>query len=108
MEPLLMTAGSDRFTVLATDHPAPSAEIEKAIIERAGGRLVVAVTGDETELVDLAHHVDAILTCFKTVTPGVVRASDRLRVISRYGVGVDNIAVDTATELGIPVTNVPV
>jgi D-3-phosphoglycerate dehydrogenase len=29
-------------------------------------------------------------------------------VISRYGVGVDNIAVDVATERGIPVTNVPV
>ena len=38
----------------------------------------------------------------------MVRAGTRLRVISRYGVGVDNTAVDTATELGIPMTNVPV
>ena len=49
-----------------------------------------------------------LLTCFKHVTPAVVRAAPNLRVIGRYGVGVDNIAVSTASELGIPVTNVPV
>jgi D-3-phosphoglycerate dehydrogenase len=30
-----------------------------------------------------------------------------LQVVGRYGIGVDNIAVDEATRLGIPVTNVP-
>ena len=38
----------------------------------------------------------------------VVAAGERLRVIGRYGVGTDNIAVDEATRRGIPVTNVPV
>jgi D-3-phosphoglycerate dehydrogenase len=52
--------------------------------------------------------VDAILTCFRHVTPAVVAAAPRLRTIARYGVGVDNIAVGTASERGIPVTNVPV
>ena len=41
------------------------------------------------------------------MTPAVVRAGERLRVIGRYGIGVDNIAVDEATRRGIPVTNVP-
>jgi D-3-phosphoglycerate dehydrogenase len=36
-----------------------------------------------------------------------VRAGARLQVIGRYGIGVDNIAVEEATRLGIPVTNVP-
>ena len=36
-----------------------------------------------------------------------MRAAGSCVVIGRYGVGVDNIAVDTATELGIAVTYVP-
>ena len=97
-----------RYTVLVTDHPAPSTDIEAELLAPIGGRLVVAPTGAEAELVALAPAADAILTCFRYVTPAVVRAAPGLRVISRYGVGVDNIAVDTASQRGIPVTNVPV
>lgn len=96
------------YTVLVTDHPAPTTDIESRLLAPLGGRLVIAVTGTEEELLRLAPEADAILTCFKHVTPAVIRAAPRLRVIGRYGVGVDNIAVDVATELNIPVTNVPV
>jgi D-3-phosphoglycerate dehydrogenase len=96
------------FRVLVTDHPAPSTDIERAILAEVGGELVVAERGDEDELVGLVGDADAILTCFKHVTPAVVEAAPRLRTIARYGVGVDNIAVATASERGIPVTNVPV
>jgi len=37
----------------------------------------------------------------------VLRAGTRLKVIGRHGVGVDNIDVEAATELGIYVTNAP-
>jgi D-3-phosphoglycerate dehydrogenase len=94
--------------VLVTDHPAPDTAIEARMLETVGGVLRVAPTGAEDELVAMAADADAILTCFKHVTPAVVRAAPNLRVIGRYGVGVDNIAVSTASELGIPVTNVPV
>src|SRR5581483_9026576 len=72
-----------------------------------GARPVFAQTGEEQELVELVRDAEAILTCFARVTPRVVETGRRLQVIGRYGVGVDNIAVDTATALGIPVTNVP-
>ena len=60
-----------------------------------------------TSSYELVGDADAILTCFAHVTPAVVRAGEKLRVIGRYGIGVDNIAVDEATRRGIPVTNVP-
>jgi len=94
--------------VLVTDHPAPTTDIEAELLAAIGARLEVAPTGSEAELVAMVAEADAILTCFRHVTPAVVRAGRQLRVIGRYGVGVDNIAVETATELGIPVTNVPV
>jgi D-3-phosphoglycerate dehydrogenase len=93
--------------VLVTDHPWPSVDQETETLATVGARPVFAETGEEGELVALVRDADAILTCFARVTPRVIESGPRLRVIGRYGVGVDNIAVETATALGIPVTNVP-
>jgi D-3-phosphoglycerate dehydrogenase len=41
------------------------------------------------------------------VSADVLRAATRLKVVGRAGVGVDNIALDTATELGIAIINAP-
>lgn len=41
------------------------------------------------------------------VSAEVLRAATRLKVVGRAGVGVDNIALDTATELGIAIINAP-
>ena len=93
---------------LITDYAWPSLDEERRVLDPVGGELVVAETGDEDELVSLAGDVDAILTCWKLVTPAVLDAAvPRCRVVSRYGVGTDNIAVDHATALGMAVTRVP-
>ena len=93
--------------VLVTDYVWPSVEPERAVLARAGAELIVAPDGSEDTLASMAKDVDGILTCFAQVTDRVVRAAERCVAIGRYGVGVDNIAVDTATELGIAVTYVP-
>jgi D-3-phosphoglycerate dehydrogenase len=93
--------------VLVTDYTWSSTEPEAKVLAKAGARVLLAETGNEEELVKLVPQADAILTCFAHVTPRVVQAGQKLQVIGRYGIGVDNIAVDEATKLGIPVTNVP-
>ncbi len=93
--------------VLVTDYTWPNTSVEEAVLKTANARLLIAQVGDENELLSLVPQADAILTCFKKVSAAVVRAGEKLQVISRYGIGVDNIAVDEATRLGIPVTNVP-
>ena len=102
-----MASGSSRFRVLVTDYVWPSVDPEREVLASIGGELVVAPDGTEETLASLAEDVDGILTCFAQVTPKVVEAARRCVVIGRYGVGVDNIAVDTATRLGILVTWVP-
>ena len=93
--------------VLVTDFVWPSVEPERAVLAAANAELVVAPDGSEETLAELARDVDGILTCFAKVTDKVVRTADKCVIIGRYGVGVDNIAVDLATELGIVVTYVP-
>ena len=95
------------FKVLVTDYVWPSIEPEKAVLERIGAELVVAPDSSEDTLAALAGDVDGILTCFAQVTDKVLRSAEKCIVVGRYGVGVDNIAVDTATELGMAVTYVP-
>ena len=93
--------------VLVTDYVWPSVEPERAVLAGADAELVVAPDGSQETLAALARDVDGILTCFEQVTEKVVRAAEKCVVIGRYGVGVDNIDVKTATELGIVVTYVP-
>ena len=94
-------------TVLITDYAWPTLEREQTILAPLGIELLVAQRGDEAELVALAPQADAILTCWQKVTPAVLDAATKCVHVSRYGVGLDNIAVDYATKLGMVVTNVP-
>jgi D-3-phosphoglycerate dehydrogenase len=95
------------FRVLLTDRAWPDTSIEREILEAAGAELIEAADTRESALCGLAAGVDAIAVNWAAVTDAVVRAARRCRVICRTGIGLDNIAVATATELRIPVTNVP-
>ena len=96
-----------RYTVLVTDYAWPSLDLEREILAAVDAELLVAETGEEAELVALAPRADAILTNWKRVPPAALEAAPRCLVVSRYGVGLDNIPVERATELGILVVNVP-
>ena len=96
-----------RYRVLVTDYEWPTLDRECSILKPLGIELVASPSADEETLVQLAADVDGIMTCFASVTPAVVRAPAHLKVIARYGIGVDNIAVDVATGRDAVVTNVP-
>ena len=93
--------------VLITDHTWSDVDLERGILEQAGLQVTDAPRSDEATLRSLAADAKAIMTCFAQVTPGIIASAPDLEVIARYGVGVDNIAVDAATARGIPVTYVP-
>jgi len=69
--------------------------------------IVESPNGSESALIQLAENVDAIATCWAQTTAAVINVSDRLKIISRYGIGLDNIDIDAATQRGVIVTNVP-
>ena len=98
---------TNNWKVLITDYAWSSIEPERQVLAEVGAELIVADTGDEEELLTLAPAVDAILTCWKPVRESVIAAAKKCQIIARYGIGLDNIDVETATENGIIVTNVP-
>jgi D-3-phosphoglycerate dehydrogenase len=60
------------------------------------------------EMIGLARDADALLVSSREpVTRPVIEQFDRLKVIARYAVGLDNIDLDAAAERGIVVTHYP-
>lgn len=60
------------------------------------------------ELIECIGQYDALIVRSGTdVTPEVIGAADRLKIIGRAGVGVDNVDVRAATRRGILVVNTP-
>ena len=92
--------------IAVTDGMAPAA-IE--LLEKAGHEVI----NKSIEAVDLLagelSNFDAIIVRSATKLPAEVisATSQRLKVIGRAGVGVDNIDIKAAAEAGIPVVNAP-
>ncbi len=61
----------------------------------------------EKEMMELIVDVDGVIVGLDPVTETVIKAAPKLKIISKYGIGVDNIAVDFATQQKIMVTNTP-
>ena len=87
------------------DTPGPHhAQLEQAGYEiiRAQGPL------HEAKMLELVGDMDALLCGDDAITRAVIhKALPRLKVISKYGIGVDKIDVQAATELNIPVAFCP-
>lgn len=61
----------------------------------------------EEELIQNLQGIDGLILGMEQVNANVLAHVDSLKVISRFGVGYDNVDVAAATEKGIAVTNVP-
>lgn len=74
----------------------------------AAAEIVRAPAGDEQTLCRLVGDCDALVArTFNPVTRAVLAAGRRLRVVGIAGVGVDQVDVAAAKELGIAVVNTP-
>jgi D-3-phosphoglycerate dehydrogenase len=61
----------------------------------------------ETELMPLLKGVDGVICGDDAFTRTVLENADRLRVISKWGIGIDAIDLDAARDVGVQVFNTP-
>lgn len=101
-----MTDGQGRFRVLVTDEINPQGtELLRAVPEI---EVVEKPTRPLPELLEEIDQYDAMIGRSATrVSADLLDAGTRLKVVGRAGVGVDNVDLDRATELGIAVINAP-
>ena len=99
-----------KFKVLYTDSGLKDVQIERSILEAADADLIMGSATDEQTLIREGTDCDGVMVEYALITDSVLKAwgeGGRVRIISRQGIGYDNIDVEAATRYGIPVGNVP-
>lgn len=96
-----------KYKVLITDYAWPDVEIERRVLAEIDAELIVAQKQDVESLTALAADVDGIMTNWAKTPAAVIGAAPKCRIVSRLGIGLDNIDVEYCTQHKIPVTNVP-
>jgi phosphoglycerate dehydrogenase-like enzyme len=79
-------------------------------LDERGAELIVPPVDQqlrEPELLELIAGVDGMIAGDDHVTRAVLERADRLRIVSKWGVGTDAIDLAAAARLGIRVTNTP-
>lgn len=98
---------SMRRTIVVTDYNFPDLALETAVLAQGDCDIVGHHCTTEAELVAAVARADAVITQFAKVNANVIAAMSRARAIVRYGIGVDNVDLDAARALGLPVSNIP-
>ena len=79
-----------------------------AVLEEAGIEVTFKPDTTPEQLLDMIADYDGLIVrSATTVTREVIEAGEKLKVIGRAGVGVDNIDREAATERGVIVCNAP-
>lgn len=93
--------------IVITDCDHGFFEPERDVIQEAGHQLSVEECKTPEDVLRTAQDADAMICQYAPITREVLAGLPGCRVVGRYGVGVDNVDVEAATEFGIQVVNVP-
>lgn len=95
------------FRVVVTDDRFGSYEEEKRVLDAIGCSLEVCDFTDGHDADDKLRTADGVLVNMFPMTAERIASLERCRVLSRYGVGYDNVDIEAATAKGIWVARVP-
>jgi D-3-phosphoglycerate dehydrogenase len=96
-----------RPVIAVTDSPFPSLDPAKAALARVDPELRMAKSASAEDILAVARDADAILVTYAKLPGELLRQLTRCKAIGRFGLGVDNIDIASATALGMTVTYVP-
>ena len=91
--------------IVISDYAWPNIDIEKDYFKSKS--IDLDVSSGKEDLIDKIKDADGLLFCFQDIDETVLRSAKNLKAAQRYGIGVDNINIKVATELGIVVSNIP-
>lgn len=93
--------------VVVTDHGFSDLDIESEVLDEIDAELEVLQAGSSDEIIAGAKDADALLNQYAQLPAEIFEALDGLQVVGRYGIGVDNVDVEAATQNNVKVVNVP-
>jgi D-3-phosphoglycerate dehydrogenase / 2-oxoglutarate reductase len=90
-----------------SDSVFPNLDLARAVVARVGADLQLAKQPTPPEIMNVARDADALLVTYAKITADMIAQMKKVRIISRFGIGVDNVDLAAATAAGIVVTKVP-
>jgi D-3-phosphoglycerate dehydrogenase len=96
-----------RKLVAVTDSVFPNLDPARTVLGKIDADLLLAKGTKPEAILQVAKDADAVLTTYAKVTAEMIPQLSRCRIISRFGIGVDNVDIPSATKKGIVVTRVP-
>ena len=85
----------------------PNLNQARAVLSKIGAELHMASEASPEAIMKVARDADGLLVTYAKITAEMIREMKKCRIISRFGIGVDNVDLAAATEAGIVVTKVP-
>ncbi|MFZ2068697.1 MAG: C-terminal binding protein [Xanthobacteraceae bacterium] len=96
-----------RPLIAITDSPFPSLDPAKKALARLDPEYRMANSASADDILAVARDADAILVTYAKLPGELLRQLKNCKAIGRFGLGVDNIDLPAAKELGIAVNYVP-
>ena len=96
-----------RPLIAVTDSAFPSLDAAVGALKRVNPEIRMSKSASPEDILTVARDADAILVTYAKLSGELLRQLKCCKVIGRFGLGVDNIDIPVATELGITVTYVP-
>jgi D-3-phosphoglycerate dehydrogenase / 2-oxoglutarate reductase len=96
-----------RTIIAVTDSPFPSLDPAKKALARLDPEYRMAKSQSPEDILSVARDADAILVTYAKLPGDLLRQLKNCKAIGRFGLGVDNIDLPAAKELGIAVNYVP-
>ncbi len=95
--------------VLITDSELGDGSLEREVLDGIGADLTIRDCRTEADVIAAVKEIDphGLIAQWAPISAAVMAAAPSLRVISRYGVGVDTIDLNAAGRRGIAVRSVP-
>jgi D-3-phosphoglycerate dehydrogenase len=93
--------------VAVSDSVFPNLDPARGVLLKLGAELRLAGGSTAEAILEVARYADALLVTYAKVTADIIGKLERCRIISRFGIGVDNVDLGAATKAGIVVTRVP-
>jgi D-3-phosphoglycerate dehydrogenase len=97
----------EHLVVFTERENGPVCGLEEALIRKNGGNVRYGRAENEQQRIQIAAGAEVVVVGGGRLSREFMSALPDLKGIARLGIGVDNIDLDAATELGIVVGNIP-
>ena len=93
--------------VIADDRYYPDYDVEKKVLSDVTDEIITVQSNLASDIISASQDADGLIVNLPPITSEIINKMEKCRIISRYGVGYDNVDVEAATTKGIWVSNVP-